>query len=280
MGLLNTLSFILEHPLNRSDKFGALARYVKWQVGSRILPGHAVVDFVDDMKLVVSPGMSGATGNLYCGLHEYEDMAFALHLLRPGDLFIDVGANVGSYSVLAAAAGAEVLAFEPGERYVDLVRNMAINHIPADCRRDAVGSAPGILSFTVGLDAVNRAAMEGESSVEVPVVRLDDVVKRPATLIKVDVEGFEGAVVAGGMKAFGAATAVIMELNGQTLRYGHDERQIRDLMAGLGYTQTGYDPSTRQLKPAADRDNSIFVRQDFTARLRDARQYRIGRNLV
>jgi hypothetical protein len=37
-----------------------------------------------------------ATGNLYVGLHEFEEMAFLLHFLRRGDLFADVGANVGS----------------------------------------------------------------------------------------------------------------------------------------------------------------------------------------
>lgn len=46
--------------------------------------------------------MTGATGNWYCGLQEYEDMSFVLHALRPGDLFVDVGANIGSYSILAA----------------------------------------------------------------------------------------------------------------------------------------------------------------------------------
>jgi hypothetical protein len=49
-------------------------------------------------------GMTGATGNLYVGLHEFEEMAFLLHFLRPGDLFADVGANVGSYTILAAVA--------------------------------------------------------------------------------------------------------------------------------------------------------------------------------
>ncbi|WP_017364163.1 hypothetical protein, partial [Methylococcus capsulatus] len=106
MGILNTLSFLLNHPLSQGRKLPALARFVRWQLGSRLLPGEVVCPFVNDACLVVRPGMTGATGNLYVGLHEFEDMAFLLHYLRPEDLFVDVGANVGSYTVLAGGASA------------------------------------------------------------------------------------------------------------------------------------------------------------------------------
>lgn len=46
--------------------------------------------------------MRGATGNVYVGLHEFESMGFVLHVLRSSSAFIDVGANVGAYTVLAA----------------------------------------------------------------------------------------------------------------------------------------------------------------------------------
>ncbi|WP_295433058.1 hypothetical protein [uncultured Thiodictyon sp.] len=51
--------------------------------------------------------------DVYCGLHEFEDLAVALRFLQPRDLFIDIGPNVGSYSILGAAAGARCFAIEP-----------------------------------------------------------------------------------------------------------------------------------------------------------------------
>ena len=42
--------------------------------------------WIKGSKLIVRNGMTGATGNIYCGLHEFADMGFVLHLLRPGDL--------------------------------------------------------------------------------------------------------------------------------------------------------------------------------------------------
>ena len=44
--------------------------------------------------------MTGATCNIYAGLHEPFDMMVPLHFLRPGDLFLDIGANIGYFSLL------------------------------------------------------------------------------------------------------------------------------------------------------------------------------------
>src|SRR6478609_823915 len=100
--MLSTLRFIIRHPLNQRRRLAALMRFASWQLGSRVKTEH-VIPWVAGTKLVVRRGMTGATGNIYCGLHEFADMAFVLHALRPGDLFVDVGANIGSYTVLASA---------------------------------------------------------------------------------------------------------------------------------------------------------------------------------
>src|ERR1700739_1067728 len=108
-----TLRFIFSYPLNRGRPLSALGRLVVWQLTSRL---HAEIEFdwIEGAKLLVSRGMTGATGNIYCGLHEFAEMGFLLHLLRPNDLFLDVGANVGSYTILASrVCGARVIAFEP-----------------------------------------------------------------------------------------------------------------------------------------------------------------------
>ena len=54
------------------------------------------------------------TGNIYCGLAKFADMAFVLHVLRAGDLFVDIGANAGAYTLLASSVtGAKTTCFEP-----------------------------------------------------------------------------------------------------------------------------------------------------------------------
>ena len=223
-GLVNVARFLLRHPLSKGHQVENLLRFVRWQIGSRLVPGPVVVDFVNGARLLVKPGLTGATGNVYVGLHEFEDMAFVLHMLRPGDLFVDIGANIGSYTTLASAAvGAQSIAFEPiAAAYEWLRRNVDLNRMGAlvDPRQQAVGAEAGTLRMTVGQDAVNHVVLEpngGESSCDVPVVTLDGALagKEPS-LIKIDVEGFETAVVSGGPATLARPTlrAVLMELNG------------------------------------------------------------------
>lgn len=90
MGILNTLSFLLGHPLSQGRKLQTLRRYLVWQIGARLVPGPVACEFANGARLLVRPGMTGATGNVYVGLHEFEDMAFVLHFLRAGDLLEDI----------------------------------------------------------------------------------------------------------------------------------------------------------------------------------------------
>ena len=104
MGLISTARFIIDHPLSRGRKLANLSRFACWQIGARLARGPTVAQFVNSAQLLATPGMAGATGNVYVGLHEFADMSFLLHFLRPNDLFVDVGANIGSYTILASAA--------------------------------------------------------------------------------------------------------------------------------------------------------------------------------
>jgi len=132
VSLRNTLSFLRNHPLSQGRQLQTLRRFVAWQIGARLVPGPVACPFANGSWLLVRPGMTGATGNLYVGLHEFTDMAFVLHLLRSADLFVDVGANIGSYTVLAAAgAGAtcRAIASEPYHILLDALGGKLHNHL-------------------------------------------------------------------------------------------------------------------------------------------------------
>jgi FkbM family methyltransferase len=123
--------------------------------------------------------MACATGNIYCGLHEFVDMAFVLHALKSNDVFLDVGANIGSYTVLASGVcGARTIAFEPDPKTAEhLRRNIEINALDdlVKVHEVALGRAAGKGVLTVGLDTVNHVAVPGEAYTQtVPMCRLDD----------------------------------------------------------------------------------------------------------
>jgi FkbM family methyltransferase len=270
MGIRSTLTYITSHPLNRDRKLAAVRRFLGWQFASRVIGCPVVHPFTQRSRLIVGRGMTGATGNYYCGLHDFADMAFLLHFLRPKDLFIDAGANIGSYTVLASAhCGAETHCFEPvPQTYRRLLDNIAINHIGnlAHARNTALGAAAGALHFTARFDTVNHVLEAPEQgSIEVPVARLDDVVSidQPA-LLKIDVEGYEYPVIQGGLENFGnpLLKAVIIELNGLGNQFGYSDQSIHDTLVSLGLSPWTYDPFTRSLSPqhALSHLNTLYLR--------------------
>lgn len=238
-------------------------------------------EWVNGSKFLVKNGETGLTGNIYTGLHEFEDMGFLLHALRPEDTFVDIGANVGSYSILAGSAvGAKGYAFEPvPSTFHRLVENIRLNRMEERIKPFNLGLAKseGVIRFTSELDTVNHALAENETSpstIEVNVRSLDGALSgaRP-NMIKIDVEGFETPVLEGASETLRdpQLRSVIMELNGSGSRYGFDESRLLELMLAHGFRTFTYDPLTRSLMSLngknQERGNTIFVRdEDFIRR--------------
>jgi FkbM family methyltransferase len=223
--------------------------------------------------------MYGATGNIYAGLQEFYDMMLALHFLRKGDLFLDVGANVGSYTVLASGVReATTWAFEPDPITArHLQRNIAVNGLEGlvTVHEVALGPSDGEVKFTIGQDAENRVTTEADCpSRVVRQKRLDDlVIDRQPTMIKMDVEGYEEKVLVGSQYVLSVPSLKLIEL--ETVN-----PIIKEMLYDRGFTECSYDPFTRRLQLTSIRNhtwNTAFVRDiDFVqARLSEAKSIRV-----
>ena len=282
-----TLKFLLDHPLLRGRPWIGLGRFAWWQLVSRTRPGRHCHDWVRGSRLWLRSGWGGLTGNYYAGLHEFEDMAFLLHLLRPDDLFVDVGANMGSYTVLArGACGARTVSYEPiAETFGRLRDNLELNDA-ADARSRlanvAVGSRAGTLRMSLGQDAMNHVATPGQAGTrEVAVVTLDADQPEAPLLLKVDVEGFESEALAGANRLLAdpALRAVIIELNGLGARYGFDDAAVHARLCSAGFAPYAYEPFARRLTPLErpGPHNTLYLRDlpFIEARLRSAEPVRL-----
>jgi FkbM family methyltransferase len=271
MSILSIIRYVINHPLNRKNRVMALARFLKWQINSRLNPYPIIYSFTDKAKLIIYQGMTGATGNLYCGLHELGDMSFALHFLRKDDLFIDVGANIGSYTMLASAhVGARSISFEPAPiAFVCLRNNIAVNSINniVKCYNMAIGSKDGLVEFTSSLDTVNHVAAHDDKTdkIQIELTYLDSVLQGEVPqLIKIDVEGFESEVIKGATKTLSndGLKAIIIELNGSGARYGYDEEEINHYLTSIGFYPYKYDPFKRKIQKLDGwgSHNTIYIR--------------------
>jgi FkbM family methyltransferase len=286
--VLHTLRHLWSHPLNSGRRGRALLRWAAFQFARRTLGCAFLVPLAGPVRVVVEGG-DHASLVVYAGLFDYQEMLLTVHLLRPGDLFVDVGANVGIYTLLASvAAGADTVAFEP----VPAARRRLLEHVAlhgagnrVEVRPTAVGARPGRLRVERTRGALNRvvdAAPAGggggdESTVEVEAERLDAALRdRRPTVLKVDVEGYEAAVLegAGDLLADPGLLAVLVELAGHGRRFGFDEDEIRRRLRDHGFEEVGYDPRSRSLvrtgRPSCA--NALFVRtgREVEERLRSA----------
>ena len=295
MNSLKILPIDFNHPLVTRAKLKTFIRFVKWQIKSRIFHSNLVHSWVADSKFYVKKGETGLTQNIYVGLHEFNDMCFLLHLLRKEDNFIDVGANSGSYSILAGSViGARVLALEPiPSTYLRLVSNFELNGIksPSEARNIGIGSSPGKIYMTSFLDTTNRIVFDNESgqSIEVDIETLDLVASNIIPkLIKIDVEGWESEVIRGGSDILSnqGLLALIIELNESGQRYGFSDSEILERLGRFGFYPYSYEPFERTLKLLQGKNrnggNTIFIRnlEEVNRRIQTSTRIEIFGNLI
>lgn len=267
------LKFIWGHPLASKHRVRALLRLISWQLMSFVAKEITIFDWVDGSKFYVRKGETGLTGNIYTGLHEFTDMSFLLHLLRSDDLFIDVGANSGSYTILASAVSrARTISIEPVKStYLRLQRNIELNNIESLCDALNIGIADqnGLMWMTGDQDTTNHLLINSvnDASEEVTVKTLDQIThgKNPL-LIKIDVEGWEMPVLKGASHTLedSSLLAVILELNGSGETFGFSDSEIIDVMHTFGFVEYTYNPFLRILSVANGKNlfgnNTLFLR--------------------
>ncbi len=145
-------------------------------------------------------------------------------ILKPGNLFVDVGANVGYFSLLAARLGAKVIAFEPNpDCLTAFSHNIALNNFAgvdlrpigiADRRRRDVL----YVESEENLGAGTLKTVSGQPVV-IDLDTLDaQLADRSPTVIKFDIEGAELMAIRGAAEVLARTRAVICEVSEYSLR--------------------------------------------------------------
>ena len=163
---------------------------------------------------------------MFCGTYEVGETQLLTKLLGPGDVFVDIGAHIGWYTLRAAKAvggTGTVVAVEPFPANTDALReNVALSGF-SNVRivPEAAGGEAGVAE--IGRQLAGRtggagARLSQDATVDrcrVRVVPLEDLLPAELvpTVVKIDVEGFECHVIDGGTAALGRARAVLVELH-------------------------------------------------------------------
>jgi FkbM family methyltransferase len=242
-----TIPWIWRHPLGSRHRAGCFRRYITWQAYSFLTSEYLTIPWVNSTRLLLKRGMRGATGNYYCGLHEWPDMPFLLHLLRPEDTFADIGANVGTYTVLASGAvGCSTECFEPVTSSRDqLNRQIALNNLAhrVTVHRYAVGAAEGMVRFSLDLGPMNKVVSIDYDGVvaSLPVKAIDQFPSlRHSCCWKLDVEGHEFSALTG-------AACTLLDAPPTAILCEDRSDATSQLLTSSGYLPCTYDPYQRKL---------------------------------
>jgi FkbM family methyltransferase len=159
--------------------------------------------------------------------------------IAPGGVVYDVGAHAGFHSLLAGVLvgpTGRVIAFEPDpENCRSLQKQLAANaSLPVQALEIAVSDQSGtLLMRRIASSSERFVSAEGELVVHA--ARIDDLLASgtipPPSLLKIDVEGHEAAVLRGAMATLAAHRPVVLcDYNDAST-----EQIVRDALAGLGY---------------------------------------------
>jgi FkbM family methyltransferase len=235
----NVVRFVWTHPANDGERVRALVRAARFQARARVGHRRTLAQLGRRSSVWADLHRTGASKIVYANPPDHPEMLAWRRIIRPGDLFVDVGANIGSYAIWAGELGAEVIALEPADdTYALLLENVALNDYPIKTIQAAAGAACGAARFTSGRDSVN--CMDPDGAVETSVVTIDAVIgDRTVAGMKVDVEGFEIDVLRGCQRALAEHRIRLIQLEWNATSWeavGTDRQPVADLLARYGYS--------------------------------------------
>ena len=280
---LEIVGRIWNHPGNASARLSGIARYAKWQIHKRCMQKDLPFEYHGFMLPGFRDSHSMSAAYYFSGFPDWWEMRFMQDYLRPGDRFLDVGANVGLYSIFAAAlVGVEGLvdAFEPASIPANrLQQAIELNHLGGriNLHRLAVTDNTGSVEFGFAADDcqshIRRNGEEAGNSISVPAVRLDEYCAgQRYAMAKFDIEGHEPLALSGasGMLANGNPRVMQIEMAGYSKLFGVSTAEFVQRLSDIGYDCFCYDPTLRQLSEASrpwemQLDNVLAIFRDELA---------------
>jgi FkbM family methyltransferase len=250
-----TIRQILYAHYTLSQKVKYMGRFIKWQFISKVLKNTHVFSYTPNSKLMLMTGFVALSGNYYFGISEPDVMPFVLHLLQPDDLFIDLGANGGAYTVLASAEKrANTVSIEAAaDIFKGLLKNIEVNNIQSrvEAWNVAASDVNGYLPFTSTDHATNRVLYEERPDiVQVEAKTLDTILNgRIPLLMKMDIEGHEHNALLGADHTLSASgcKAIVIEFSNTGEYYGYGNTATHQLLTGYGFKPFKYNYCEKQL---------------------------------
>lgn len=238
----STLNLLLKSSTPESSHFGIIIRFLSWQLFKRLFNHSLTYTLIPGVKVRCHPDSSSASSVIYYGLYEYDMMKFLLKYLRETDIFIDVGANIGVYSLLASSRikDGHIYALEPiPKNYSRLQENLELNSIKnATAYPLAAFSSKNIVFMDLAdEDCMASIITEHDNkNFSVEADTLDNLFGslHQIKLIKLDAEGSEVSILKGSRNLLSSQSPPVFLLDYYT-------RDVASVLLSHGFLLYKYD---------------------------------------
>jgi FkbM family methyltransferase len=194
---------------NRGQRIRRLSIFVGWQLWKRIIRKPITVALFNGRRFIAYPDCAVSSGVLYTRIPDSRNILFLRKHVSSGTL-IDVGANVGSVSLLLSDTIESAILFEPNPVAAARAReNLALNRLAYKVYETALSDTNGEIHFEChgAVDSTGHVVVSAASSrtatCVVQCVTSDEFLRQhgdpdfPVSLVKIDVEGHENSVLRG-----------------------------------------------------------------------------------
>lgn len=261
------LKFIWKHPANRHGKIAAVVRFFRWQIRKRVWKKPIIVDVNGRRRFKIICDSKFSSLVYYNRLPDWDEMNFLLRFLREGDGFVDIGANVGFYSILASTVvkAADIHAIEANpSNFSVLADQFVLNGMKGvHLHPVAVSSSEGTVRFSAAERETGAISRE-PGGFSVPCRTMDNLLgaafRAEIVVAKMDVEGAETEVLRGapGLLARKTIPVWLFELSENNLKRGGSScDELLAIFAQHGYRFYAWDEDSRKLVQATPHGKDI-----------------------
>mgnify|MGYP003988293297 FL=1 len=260
-----------KHPLVENPVY-AIARYLIVNVLFIFQVFNLKVKWVNNLKYYLSNEDSSMKENYYCHIGNFDDSLFILNYINPDETFVDVGANVGHFTLLTnGLIGAKTISIEPVKKtFARLVANINLNKLSNVIAHNiAISSSNEYLKIINHRGELNKVSCENEKKYEiVRALTLDQLLMKEdnVSLVKIDVEGYEKYILKGAKKTLSNKNLniIIIELNGLNNYYKYNELDVINILIENNFRPFRFIPNEKKLYPLSNKNslahNTLFIR--------------------
>ncbi len=246
--IIKALIRIYSHPNNKDRIINTTLRLAWWMVNRHFLKLNVIVEMLPGAKLICDPKSSYGSLVFYNSLPEYAEQMFMYRFVQANDIMVDIGAHIGSETVLLGSklASGRVYSFEPTPAILPhLKANISINNLidKVTVESMAISDHNGYTKFYLSTESeVNSLHKhKGSKEISIQTITLDKYASvhdiQHVNLLKIDVEGHEYAVIRGSKSLLTKhkIDVIVFEVNDQSGSCYQDNLKTRELLSSYGY---------------------------------------------